>query len=228
MRVAAPTRARHNPRMDLESLRASYPTDRLRRADLDPDPGAQFARWYEAWRATGVAEPEAMALATADTAGRPSVRMVLLKGVDARGFRFFTNGESRKARELRVNPRAALLFYQPALERQVRVEGRVAPIDPSESDAYFATRPRGSQLGAWASPQSAPLPDRAALEARLADVARRHAASAAPIPRPPHWGGYRLAPDRFEFWQGRGDRLHDRFEYRRDDAAGWTIVRLAP
>jgi pyridoxamine 5'-phosphate oxidase len=189
------------------------------------DPIAQFARWYgQACNAIRPL-PEAAALATATTAGRPSLRVVLLKAFDVRGFVFYTNYASRKGLELARNPRGALLFYWGALERQVRVDGRIARIPARESDEYFATRPRGSQLSAWASAQSATVRDRAALERRFAAFARRFPDA---VPRPPHWGGYRLAPETVEFWQGRDDRLHDRLLYRRGARGRWTLERLAP
>jgi pyridoxamine 5'-phosphate oxidase len=165
------------------------------------------------------------ALATADAKGRPSVRMVLLRGVDERGFVFHTNYSSRKARELTENPRAALCFHWPTLEEQVRIEGQVERLPPGESDAYFASRPRGSQLGAWASDQSAVLSSRETLEEAYREIERRFADG--PVPRPPFWGGFRLVPERIEFWFGRPDRLHDRILYDRT-ADGWTIERLYP
>jgi pyridoxamine 5'-phosphate oxidase len=165
------------------------------------------------------------ALATADAKGRPSVRMVLLRGVDERGFVFHTNYSSRKARELTENPRAALCFHWPTLEEQVRIEGQVERLPPGESDAYFASRPRGSQLGAWASDQSAVLSSRETLEEAYREIERRFADG--PVPRPPFWGGFRLVPERIEFWFGRPDRLHDRILYNRT-ADGWTIERLYP
>ena len=168
--------------------------------------------------------PEATALATATPDGRPSVRMVLLKGADERGFAFFTNYESRKGRELADNPRAALLFHWQPLGRQVRVEGGVERVDADESEAYFRTRPLGSRLAAWASPQSRPLADRAELERLYADAAERFGED---VPLPPNWGGFRLVPDVYEFWQHGDDRLHDRVRYERD-ATGWSRTRLAP
>jgi len=189
------------------------------------DPVAQFAQWYEIARASEKPLPEAVALATATRAGLPSLRMVLLKGFDAHGFVFYTNYRSRKGRELARNPRAALLFYWGGSGRQVRIDGRVERLRARESDEYFATRPRGSQLAAWASPQSAVVAGRGALERRFAAFARRYPAA---VPRPPHWGGYRLVPEAFEFWQGGEDRLHDRILYRRARSGRWRIERLAP
>ena len=192
--------------------------------DLDPDPLRQFERWLDEAREGGVDVPEAMALATATAEGKPSVRMVLLKGADERGFAFYTNEESRKGDELEANPHAALLFHWQPLGRQVRVEGRVEPVPAAEADAYFATRPRGSRLAAWASPQSRPLTDRAELERLYAEAAARHPGE--DVPRPPHWGGFRLVPDAYELWQHADNRLHDRVRYERD-GDGWARVRLA-
>lgn len=189
------------------------------------DPVAQFAQWYERAQAAVKPLPDAAALATATRVGNPSVRMVLLKGYDARGFVFYTSYRSRKARELARNPRATLLFYWGEIERQVRIDGFVAKLMGRESDEYFATRPRGSQLAAWASPQSAVLAGRGPLEHRFAAFARKYPDA---VPRPPHWGGYRLVPEAFEFWQGREDRLHDRLLYRRARGGRWRIERLAP
>lgn len=187
----------------------------------------QFERWFAEARAAGIHEPEAMALATATPDGAPSVRMLLLKGHDARGFAFYTNRESRKGAELAGNPQAALLFHwAPPLHRQVRVEGRVESMSDADSLAYFATRPRVSQIGAWASPQSDPLASRAELERLVTDVEQRFAAEAQ-LPLPPHWGGFRVVPEAFEFWQGRDGRLHDRARYTRDGGA-WRRTRLAP
>ena len=191
---------------------------------LDPDPLRQFERWFEDARGTDLQAPEAMALATATPAGRPSARMVLLKGADERGFAFYTSYESRKGGELAVNPQAALLFHWPPLGRQVRIEGRVERIEPAESEAYFRTRPLGSRLAAWASPQSRPLADRAELERLYADAVERFGDE---VPPPPHWGGFRLVPAAYEFWQHGDDRLHDRIRYERD-ALGWSRTRLAP
>jgi pyridoxamine 5'-phosphate oxidase len=197
--------------------------------DLDPDPLRQFQRWLEdAARDAGIELPETMALATATPDGRPSVRMVLLKEADERGFAFFTNRESRKGGELAANPRAALLLHWWPLGRQVRVEGRVEPISDEESKAYFDTRPLPSRLAAWASPQSRPLSDRAELERLYAEAADRFPEHAPlPPPLPPHWGGYRVVPETYEFWQHGDDRLHDRIRYDRDGDA-WRRERLAP
>jgi pyridoxamine 5'-phosphate oxidase len=189
------------------------------------DPSELFAHWYRAALDTVSDEPTAVALATVGAGGRPAARMVLLKGFDEAGFVFYTNFASRKGAELDANPHAALLFWWPPLLRQVRIEGRVTRVDATEADAYFASRPRGSQIGAWASPQSEPLADRSELEARVAAQSARHGERE--VPRPPFWGGYRLAPDAFEFWQGRPDRLHDRVHYRHADGV-WHRVRLAP
>jgi pyridoxamine 5'-phosphate oxidase len=196
------------------------------RADLLPDPLAQFARWFEDARAGGLELPEAMTLATADAAGQPSARTVLLKGVDADGLRFFTNSESRKGRELAENPSAALAFHWP-LEprRQVTVAGTVEPLPRDESDAYYRTRPLGSRLGAWASRQSEVVPDRDSLDRAFAAA---EAAYGDDPPLPPWWGGYLLRPTRFEFWQNRPNRLHDRFRYRLDENGAWALERLAP
>lgn len=191
---------------------------------VENDPIAQFAKWYQ--RACEVVKPlpDAAALATATHAGHPTARMVLLKEFDTRGFVFYTNYRSRKGRELARNARASLLCYWGALERQVRIDGRVARLSAQESDAYFVTRPRGNQLSAWASNQSAVVAGRGALERRFAAFARKYPGA---VPRPPHWGGYRLVPDAIEFWQGREDRLHDRILYRRT-RGGWKIERIAP
>lgn len=201
-------------------------TRELTEADLLQDPIALFESWYAEARAAGGPPADAMTLATATPDGRPSARIVLLKGVDERGFAFFTNGESRKARELEANPRAALAILWPVLERQVRVTGTVARFDAAESDAYFATRPRDSQLGAWASQQSRPLAHRSELDERWRELEVRYEGT--PVPRPPHWGGYRVQPQEIEFWQGRASRLHDRIVYMRTHDGGWERVRLQP
>ena len=196
----------------------------LRRADLDPDPLRQYARWFDDAAAT-MHVPEAMALATADADGAPSVRMVLMKGFDEQGLVFHTHYSSRKGRELAANPRAGLLFHWSPQGRQVRVEGSVERLAPEESDAYFATRPLGARVGAYASRQSAVLSGREALELRVAEVEQELALQ--DLPRPEWWGGFRVVPDAWEFWQHRDSRLHDRFRYTRGDGA-WLIERLFP
>ena len=202
------------------------PADHLDESDLHPDPFVQFARWLGDATLAGVDEPTAMVLSTVGADGRPSSRAVLLKGTDHGGFVFFTNHDSRKARELAANPQAALVFLWPALHRQVRVTGRVGAVSAEESDAYFASRPRGSRIGAWASPQSRAIESRETLEHLVAACEARFA-DRDDIPRPPHWGGFRLLPDAIEFWQGRPSRLHDRLRYEAVDD-GWRVVRLAP
>ncbi len=207
--------------------RKDYDRGSLDEATVDPDPVRQFAAWYDAAVAAGIPEPEAMTLATATADGRPSARVVLLRSFDARGFCFFTNYESRKGRELADNPHAAVTFHWAELERQVRIEGRVERTTAAESDAYFQSRPSGSRLGAWSSPQSRVISNREALEALVARYRAEHPDDAA-IPRPPHWGGFRLVPERIEFWQGRPSRLHDRLRFEREPAGGWKLERLAP
>ncbi len=198
----------------------------LREEDVDPDPVGQFRVWFAAAAEAGVRMPEAAAVATAANDGAPSVRMVLVKQADADGFVFYTNYESRKARELAVNSAAALLFYWDPLGRQVRIEGEVQRTTAQESEAYIRSRARGSQLSALSSPQSRPIASRALLETRVAELADRYADAELPLPEA--WGGFRLTPHTFEFWQNRNDRLHDRLLYRRRPEGGWAMERLAP
>jgi len=235
--------------MSIADLRREYSLTGLRRSDLELDPITQFKKWFDqatGARASGrvrkflirrykalllasgaeLLDLTAMTLATVDKQGRPSARVVLLKGVDRRGFVFFTNYDSRKGQELADNPQAALVFYWPDQERQVCIAGEVSKLPPAESDAYFKTRPYGSRLAAWASKQSAAIKDRAALEAQWKQLETQYAGQE--IPRPPFWGGYLLSPTRVEFWQGRPNRLHDRFCYTRQPEKTWLIERLAP
>jgi len=211
--------------MSIADLRKDYVRESLDEKDVARDPIVQFARWFQEALNSGFTEPNAMTLATADAQGRPSARILLLKGYDARGFVFFTNYESRKGRELEENPYASLLFHWVELERQVRIEGRVEKVAPEESEEYYRSRPLGSRVGAWASPQSRVLADRASLERRLGELTQQLGEDP---PRPPHWGGYRLVPECLEFWQGRPSRLHDRVRYALVSAGNWRIERLAP
>jgi pyridoxamine 5'-phosphate oxidase len=235
--------------MSIADLRREYNLTGLRRRDLDNDAIVQFRRWFEqatGARASGrvrkffvnlyksllliggaeLLDINAMTLATADREGRPSARVVLLKGLDERGFIFYTNYNSRKGREMEENPEVALVFYWPELERQVCVAGKVAKLPAAESEAYFRTRPRGSRIGAWASDQSAAVRDRAELEAKWDQMEKRFPEN--DVPCPPHWGGYAVSPTRLEFWQGRPNRLHDRFRYTRQPDKTWLIERLSP
>jgi len=198
----------------------------LDEANLDPDPIRQFDRWFDEAVRGNLAEPSAAALATATRSGRPSVRMVLLKGFDTRGFVFYTDYGSPKARDLNENPRAALCFWWPEFERQVRIDGRVTRVSGDESNLYFQTRPRDSQLAAWLGQQSIVIPSRGALEERLRELAERFGDG--DVPRPENWGGYRLVPTVIEFWQGRERRLHDRIRYTLHDDGRWAIERLVP
>jgi pyridoxamine 5'-phosphate oxidase len=207
-------------------LRREYMLRGLSETELDSDPIRQFGLWFDAAVAAGLLEPNAMTLATATRDGRPSARMVLLRGFDERGFVFYTNYEGRKGHELADNPHAALVLFWVELERQIRIEGRVERVSAEQSDAYFHSRPEGSQLSALASHQSEVLPGRQVLEERVRELEERYQGQE--IPRPDYWGGYRVAPDIIEFWQGRPSRLHDRLRYRKDDEGGWAIERLSP
>jgi pyridoxamine 5'-phosphate oxidase len=212
--------------MSLADLRREYALQSLTERDVDPDPVRQFERWFEQASSAGLVEPNAMALATSSRDGHPSVRMVLLKGVDERGFVFYTDYRSRKGAELAENPRASLCLWWDVLQRQVRAEGTVARVPAAESAEYFRTRPHGSRIGAWASHQSSGLAARDALEREVARLSVQYP-DGSEVPLPPHWGGYRLFPTVVEFWQGRPSRLHDRIAYVRD-AAAWRIERLSP
>src|SRR5215469_10386200 len=216
-----------DPKLDIARLRKEYTLHGLHRKDLVPDPLLQFRIWFEeSVQAAGDREPNAMTLATADRSGRPSARIVLLKGFDQRGFVFFTNYESRKGQDLLQNPRAALNFHWPWLERQIQIEGNVTRASREESEAYFDKRPLKSRLSAVISPQSAPVSSRAELERRFEEVSFRYADSNPPVPE--FWGGYRVFPERMEFWQGRENRLHDRFLYTLTADGTWRIERLGP
>ncbi|HEX4931594.1 MAG TPA: pyridoxamine 5'-phosphate oxidase [Gemmatimonadaceae bacterium] len=211
--------------MTLADLRREYTLASLDLADVDADPFIQFTRWFDEARRAEVLEPNAMTLATADARGRPAARVVLLKEVTPRGFVFFTDYRSRKGQELGDNPQAALCFFWKELERQVRIAGTVERIAAAESAAYFTSRPLGSRIGAWASVQSAVIPGRDWLEAEVERVTAAYPDGAVPLP--PHWGGYRVTPDEFEFWQGRESRLHDRVRYT-PNGGSWSVERLSP
>ena len=211
---------------DIAAIRAEYRMGELSEYEVVADAIGQFRHWFDEAIDKKIMEPNAMTLSTVSASGRPSSRIVLLKDLDESGFGFFTNYESQKGVELAENPYAALLFFWPELQRQVRITGRVEKMPAAHSDAYFQSRPKGSQLGAIASPQSREIPDRLMLDTQWAELEERYQAIE-PIPRPAHWGGYRLLPDTLEFWQGRASRLHDRLVYKRFEK-GWKITRLAP
>jgi pyridoxamine 5'-phosphate oxidase len=210
---------------ELAGIRKEYSREELSLSSVDPDPFVQFDRWMKEALAAELQEPTAMTLSTVSDKGRPSSRVVLLKGIDANGLVFFTNYESQKGRELTENPFAALSFFWPELERQIRIDGMASKIPADESDEYFASRPFTSRIGAWASDQSKPLTSKAKLITRAAALSAKYATGN--VPRPPHWGGFRISPDRFEFWQGRPSRLHDRICYTRVDG-DWQTTRLSP
>jgi pyridoxamine 5'-phosphate oxidase len=210
----------------IADLRQEYTLQGLREQELDQDPLVQFRYWFDAALQAGLPEPNAMHLCTLGEHNRPRGRIVLLKELDEQGFVFYTNYHSRKGRELALHSFASLTFFWVELERQVRVEGRIEKVSPQESDDYFAVRPRGSQIGAWVSHQSERLPTREILEEKQKEYEKQFADR--PVPRPPHWGGYRLTPDRMEFWQGRPSRLHDRIEYAFDASGTWSMARLSP
>jgi len=212
--------------MTLADLRKEYSLAGLSEKDVARDPYRQFEKWFQEAEAAKIHEPNAAILATSSKDGRPSARMVLLKAVDGRGFVFYSNYHSRKGREIEANPRAAYLFPWVALERQVIVEGAVAKVAREESEAYFLSRPRASQLAAWASPQSSIISSRDVLEDAMKAVEKKYLGIEASLP--PNWGGFRIIPDSVEFWQGRRNRLHDRLRFRRDEAGAWVVERLAP
>lgn len=209
----------------IANIRYDYQLKGLLETDLDPDPLKQFRLWFEDVREAGITEANAMLLSTVSE-GRPTGRIVLLKDLDERGFSFFTNYDSKKGREMGANPQVALTFFWKELERQVRIEGKIEKTSETESSEYFAVRPRGSQIGAWASDQSDVIPDREFLEEKTRALEARFEGKQ--VPRPPHWGGYRVVPDYVEFWQGRPSRLHDRLAYTKQPDGSWKIERLSP
>ncbi len=209
---------------ELQNAREDYQRGSLSENELNGNPVQQFELWFNQYKSSGVADYNAMVLSTINNSGKPASRVVLLKGIDQGGFEFYTNYSSSKGQDIKNNPAVALNFFWPSLERQVRVEGRAFEMSARESDAYFKSRPLGSRLGAWVSPQSAIIPDRKYLENRLEEIQRKYGED---IPRPDHWGGYRVIPEMMEFWQGRSNRLHDRIMYTRTKD-GWKIDRLAP
>lgn len=213
--------------LDIENLRKDYRADSLDKSDVNPDPFLQFRKWFQEAMDARLPEPNAMTLATCTPDGYPSARIVLLKGFTPEGFEFYTNYDSRKGGQLRANPRAALVFLWLELQRQVRIEGRVERLAPVKSTEYFQSRPKGSQVGAWASPQSRVISAREVLEQEVERLEKQYAA-VEKLPRPDNWGGYLVIPHRFEFWQGRSNRLHDRIQYRRMETEAWELERLAP
>ncbi|MFA6467473.1 MAG: pyridoxamine 5'-phosphate oxidase [Bacteroidota bacterium] len=213
-------------KLSIVDIRTEYKKGTLDEHDVDPNPFEQFDKWFKEAVRSEIAEVNAMTIATANTAGRPSARMVLLKQFDEKGFVFFTNYESSKGKDLKENPQAALLFFWEPLERQVRITGKVEKISAAESFEYFRTRPIDSQLGAWASQQSSTISARALLEKAFGEMLEKF--KNGQIPLPPQWGGYRVKPDEFEFWQGRASRLHDRIAYKKQNDAVWSIARLSP
>ncbi len=210
----------------LQDERIDYNAGELNKSDLEADPIKQFLKWYEAYNETGAKDPNAFTLSTVSIEGQPSARVLLLKGVDKGGFEFYTNYESDKGQEIATNPKVALNFFWPTLERQVRIEGVAQKLSEEESTAYFKSRPHGSQLGAWVSPQSTIIESRKYLENRAEELKEKYPSE---VPKPPHWGGYRVMPSKIEFWQGRSSRLHDRFAFvLTEGGQEWTVMRLAP